>query len=294
MNPVASGVGELNVKINKKAVFVSMSNLLIRSSHGLSIAERRILMLAISQIETGKRYTGNPVFRIYAADIVKLSGVTPSTAYNESRSAQERLYKRSITLLHDIHTGDLLPGSLRWITKAHYQKSEGWLEVALNHDLLPYVSELSREFTSYDHNRTGGFRSIYSHRVFDLLMQFKRTGSLKIKVDDFADAVEAPPSMRANFANMRQRIINPALKEIKEKDGLDVGFTVKKAGRKVTGLEFTFSPEQQKTLPLQQPKKARTLKIDKAYIEQHARPGETYETARIRLEAEKRRDKTAA
>ena len=232
-----------------------MSNLLIRASHGLSLAERRILMLAISQVEPKKRYTGNPVFRVYASDIVDLAGVTPQTAYDDGRNGQRRLYDRSITLLHDMTTGELKPGSTRWITKAHYQKNEGWLEIAINNELLPYITELKREFTSYNHSRSGGFRSIYSHRVFDLLMQFKTKGLLRIDIEKFSDAVEAPPSIRANFANIKRRIIEPALNEIKEKDGLVVKWKPVKAGRKVKSLEFTFSPEQQKALPLQQPKK---------------------------------------
>lgn len=75
-------------------------------------------------------------------------------------------------------------------------------------------------------------------------------------------------------------------KEIREKDGLEISYTVTKRGRKITGLEFTFPPEQQKTLPLKQPKHSGgTPKVSRVYIEKHAKPGESYEQARIRLES---------
>lgn len=253
---VTIGADSLQAKISKKEVFVSMSNLLVRASHGLSLAERRILMLAISRLDPKKKYTDNPLVRVHASDIVNLAGVTPQTAYEDGRNGQKRLYERSITLLHDIKTGELKPGSTRWITTAHYQKNEGWLEVAINNELLPYITELRKEFTSYDHSRTGGFRSIYSHRVFDLLMQFKFSGLLRIDIEEFTNAVEAPPSVRANFANMKRRIIEPAIKEIEEKDGLEIKWKAVKAGRKVKSLEFTFPTEQQKKIPLNQPKKS--------------------------------------
>ena len=280
-----------------------MSNLLVRASHGLSLAERRILMLAISQIEPKKKYMGNPSFRVYASDIVDLAGVTPQTAYDDGRNGQKRLYDRSITLLHDMNTGELKPGSTRWITKAHYQKNEGWLEISINNELLPYITELKREFTRYDHSRSGGFRSIYSHRVFDLLMQFKGKGLVRIDIDKFADAVEAPPSVRANFANMKRRIIEPALSEIKEKDGLTVEWKPVKAGRKVKGLEFTFPPEQQKALPLNQPKKSPAAGRVKISIDEQinqyvtANPMTTRGKSReeiIKLLQEERRRKKAA
>ena len=46
-----------------------------------------------------------------------------------------------------------------------------------------------------------------------------------------------------------------------------------KTGRKVTAIEFKFPVEKQEKLTL----------IDNAYIEQRARPGESYEEARKRL-----------
>ena len=127
-------------------------------------------------------------------------------------------------------------------------------------------------------------------------MQFKKKGLLRISLDEFSDTVEAPPSFRANFSNMRRRVIEPAIREIEEKDGLKIQWKTKNAGRKVTGLEFTFPPEQQTALPLDQPKKklAGNKRINKAYIEQHARPGESYEQARMRLQEEQRRSKKAA
>ena len=140
--------------------------------------------------------------------------------------------------------------------------------------------ELKERFTTYKLDRVGGLRSVYSWRLFELLMQFKSTGQLTIDVDEFSQLMEAPKSIRANFANLRIKVIEPAVKEIREKDGLKVKWKPVKAGRRVQTLIFTFPREQQVALPLAESKPA---KLTKAYIEQHAHPGETYEQARQRL-----------
>ena len=271
---------------SKPAVYVTMANTLNRATHNLSVVERRILMLAISKLEN-RKYTGNPSIRVTALELAEHAGITPEAAYISAITADKQLYNRSIPLLHDLVTGEPKKGRTRWVTTSYYGAGEGYIELSINNELLPYLTELKREFTRYNHARTGGFKSIYSCRLFDLLMQQKSTGKLLIKIDDLADALEVPKSLRANFANMRNRAIEPAIREIKEKDGLVIKWEpLKKKGRKILSLKFTFPKEQQTTLQLKEPKKSSRPKINNAYIEQYARPGESYEQARIRLQEE--------
>ena len=167
------------------------------------------------------------------------------------------------------------------------------------------VSQLNGLFTSYRLSRVSALRSLYSWRLFDLLMQFRKTGWLKIPIADFYHAVEAPETFKANFSNLRRWCIEPAVKEIREKDGLDLTWEAIKAGRKVVMLEFKFPKEKEKqeeatesaveppkatpAKPRGRPKKVTTPPeytpnaITREEIERHARPGESYEQAGLRL-----------
>ena len=49
---------------------------------------------------------------------------------------------------------------------------------------------------------------------------------------------------------MRRRVIEPALKELREKDNMEINLELVKAGRKVTDLCFTFQPNPQRKLDL--------------------------------------------
>lgn len=64
--------------------------------------------------------------------------------------------------------------------------------------------------------------------------------------------MEAAPTMRNNFANLRIKVIEPAVKESCEKDGLAVTWEAEKAGRKVKALVFKFPVEQQAALILEE------------------------------------------
>ena len=263
------------------ALYVSMSNELIRSAHGLTLGEKRLLMLAVSKLDSRKPATPqNMIMRIDVSEFVKEFRITPQTAYEEVQGAAEQLMNRYIRFFHNDKDGKEIETRMQWVGEANYKKSEGWVELAFWHRLSPMLFELKERFTTYKLDRVGGLRSVYSWRLFELLMQFKSTGQLTIDVDEFSQLMEAPKSIRANFANLRIKVIEPAVKEIREKDGLKVKWKPVKAGRRVQTLIFTFPREQQVALPLAEPKPA---KLTKAYIEQHAHPGETYEQARQRL-----------
>jgi plasmid replication initiation protein len=123
---------------------------------------------------------------------------------------------------------------------------EGKIELAFWHELASQLFELNGLFTSYRLSHVSALRSLYSWRLFDLLMQFRKTGWLKIPIADFYHAVEAPERYRSNSGQLRRAVIEPTVKEIREKDGLDLTWEAIKIGRKVVMLEFRFPKEKEK------------------------------------------------
>ena len=227
---------------------IRMSNALVRAAQSLTLAEKRIVMMGVSKLDAAKPATPqNMIVQITAVEFAQAFGLSLDTAYNELKSAGKQLFNRYISF--HWNNGNALT-QMHWVGRATYQNKEGYIELAFWHELAPQLFELSSLFTSYRLSRAAALRSIYSWRLFELLMQFKTTGWLKIPIEDFCYAVEAPASFRANFANLRRWVIEPAVKEIREKDGLNVTWDVEKAGRKVKTLCFNFPLEHQVALPL--------------------------------------------
>ena len=59
--------------------------------------------------------------------------------------------------------------------------------------------------------------------------------------------MNASEKQKADFAAIRRKIIEPAVKELIEKDGWLIEWKPIKEGRKVTGIRFTFlkNPQHQ-------------------------------------------------
>ncbi len=225
----------------KEVKQVSIANDLIRSAQGLNLGEKRLLMLAISKLDSQAKPTfqgATTVIRV--TEMVDAFGLNPDKAYQEAKKAAEGMMKRQIRLKPNDADSELI----QWVGKSKYSKGEGWILIEFYHGLFPHLFELKSHFTTYKLSRASALRSVYSWRLFELLMQFKKTGLLNISLEEFRHTLEVPSSYETDFSWLRMRVIEPAVKEIREKDGLAIQWEAIKAGRKVKALTFTFPTEQ--------------------------------------------------
>ena len=243
---------------------VTMSNMLTKAAYTLSLSEKRLLMLAVTRLDNTS--DDSQILTIAPGDYAAFYALNQKGAYRTLKNAVENLWSR--TLVTDDNT------KYRWIITSKYE--DGVIELEFHPRLRPHLIQLKNQFTQYFLHRAADFKLMYTWRLFELIMQFKNTGYLWIELDDFRRTLDIPAAYNRDFGLVRSKVIAPAVKEIKEKDGLKVTWNPIKTGRKVTALEFKFPVEHQKPLVL----------IDNTYIEKHARPGESYEQAHKRLKQE--------
>lgn len=231
---------------------VSMSNALTRAGHGLTLAEKRIISAAVSKLDSRKVLQPGevPTTRITAAEYAEAFDVDTATAYEQLKDAAKQLYNRSITFYEAAHRRKGKPleptkVQMRWVGQVHYQKGEGWVELYWWPKLLPHLTGLKRQFTSYQLQQASALRSVYSWRLLELLMRFESTGWAEYSIEDFCTAMDATAKQRENFANVRRKIIEPAVKELTDKDGWLIQWRPVKAGRKVKAVRFDFKRDDQ-------------------------------------------------
>lgn len=236
--------------------WVTMSNALTRAGHGLTLAEKRIIATAVSTLDSCRVLKPGEVPRtkITAAEYAEAFRVDMNTAYDQLQAAAKQLYNRSITFYEPAHkrSGKPLPPTrvqMRWVGSVKYQEGEGWVELAWWPDLLRHLIGLQRQFTTYQLQQASALRSAYSWKLLELLMRFESTGWAEYTIEDFKASMDAPPSL-SDFGQVKRRIIEPAVKELTEKDGWLIQWQPIKAGRKVKALRFTFMRDPQGHLPL--------------------------------------------
>lgn len=231
--------------------WVTMSNALIRAAHGLTLAEKRIIAVAVSKLDSRKALPPNdvPRTRIFAGEYAETFDVDISTAYQQLADAAKALYNRSITFYEPAsrRRGAPLPPTkvqMRWVGSAKYQQGEGWVEIAWWPDLLQHLVGLKKQFTSYQLTQTSALRSIYSWKLLELLIRFESTGQAEYTIEDFKASMN-PPSSLSDFGQIKRRVIEPAVRELMEKDGWLIQWRPVKAGRRVAAVHFDFKRDPQ-------------------------------------------------
>lgn len=237
--------------------WVTMSNALTRAGHGLTLSEKRIIASAISKLDSRRALSAGdtPRTKLTAAEYAKTFGVDMDTAYDQLQSAAKALYNRSITFYEPAHKRGGKPleptkVQMRWIGEVKYHDGEGWVELWWWHRLLPHLTGLQRQFTSYQLQQASALRSGYSWKLLELLQRFESTARAEYTIEDFACAMDATEKQRCDFAAIRRKIIEPAVKELTEKDGWLIQWEPIKAGRRVKAVRFSFMRNPQKPLPL--------------------------------------------
>lgn len=227
---------------------VNMSNALLRSAQGLRLPEKRVISICMAQLDSVRLDTGRYKFKISAKDFAEEFKVDISTAYEQLKEVGNNLLKRVATTIEHTPRGKKEKKWV-WCSGVVYHDGEGWIELGFSPEMTPHLFLLRKEFTSYKLKHAVALRSIYSWRLLELLMQFYKTGLLRISVDEFIFAMEAPESCVKDFGQLRRRIVEPAVAELREKNNLLIEWTpIKHGGRKVSGLEFRFKANPQMTL----------------------------------------------
>lgn len=231
---------------------VSMSNALARASHGLNLGEKRLIAVGLGGTDSKSprafnqsAIAGGWNVRITAMDYAEWIGITPQTAYVQLRDAADDLIKRQWVIVNGRSVT-----KYNWLSKAEYHEKEGWVEIEFTHHTAPHLLALAKHFTTYKLKQAAALRSIHSWRLLECLESWKDTGRWKPTIEEFCHAMDAKQSYRKDFGMLRRSVIEPAVKELRDKDGMQLEWSPIKSGRKVTGLDFRFSPAVQRKLDL--------------------------------------------
>ena len=230
---------------------VTLSNALANAAQGLTLSEKRVMMYAVAKLNTFAADGGTPdgTVKLVAHDYAKQFGVDLDTAYSQLQSAGKGIFKRYIRFFEKTRKGtDEV--TVRWISSARYSKGEGSVTLRFTLEVAPHLLLLNKQFTTYKLAQASALRSLYSWRLLELLSQYAGTGWRQVDLLEFHHAMESPASYQSNFKDCRCWVIEPAVKELQEKDGWKIEWEAIKTGRKVTALRFKFERDPQGRLEM--------------------------------------------
>lgn len=275
---------------------VYKANALVEASYRLSLYEQRIVLACIAQVRRDESLTDQQLYTVSAQQIAEMTGTKLGTAYQNLKAASERLFERRVTL-HEPPNGKS-GGKVRltrWVQEVVYQEDQGTVSLRFSQPMVPYLSQLSAQFTRYALADVAKMTSAHAIRLYELLCQWRDAGKREVELTWFREALQLEDRY-GNIRDLKRRVIEPAVEQINEHSPMWVKWSQRKTGRRVSHLVFTFGEKpSEKPVKAQKPKTSGNAKgkdknasgaiygIPRAIIEAKARAGESYEDAALRL-----------
>jgi len=224
-------------KHNQNNLTVVKHNDLNRAGFKLTLDERRLILSSVAKLDPRKPMVDE--VKIYASEFAHQWDVSEKHAYKQLKEARQNLFDRKISL-----RGNKKGRDIRWIYDAEYADGEGYIKISFSPTVKPYLSELKSHFTSYQLTEVKGFKSGHAIRLYELMMQFKKTGWFDESLEDLK-AMFGVADKYDRWVDFKSWVIEKAVKEVNEISNYTVKYETKKRGRKISRVTFFFHLDEQ-------------------------------------------------
>ena len=229
-----------------KKDLVVKTNRLNQAFQVLSLAEFHIVQLAIVDArDTGTGLTTDMPLRIDALRYADVFGTTRQNAYMRMKEAEETLFNRRFSFFDE--DGKLVKS--RWISQVKYLDNEGAIEIVFTPAVVQGISRINgvkEFFTQYLLSQTAQLKSVYSSRLYELLIQWRSTQKTPIiNLEDFRAQLGIEENQYKLMSDFKKRVLDLAINDINEKTDIKATYQQHKKGRSISGFSFTF--KQKKT-----------------------------------------------
>lgn len=228
-------------------VLAVQDNQLVMACYRMTLTEKRLLLLGISKVDSERMPSRSyPLeFDVTVNEWASVYGDSSRSIYKELDAASKRLLRRQVFLKGRSNDDQLC----NWLDRCQYHPGEGRISVRFGWTVSHYLSGLFEQFTKVDLLTVRTLSSFHSVRLYELLSQFRSTGFRVINLVELRAALDLGDSYPL-FADIKRRIIDPAVNEINEKTDFLVSWSAVKEGKKVVSLRFVFEDQRQGSLPL--------------------------------------------
>ena len=227
---------------------VVKDNALIQASYTLDLVEQRLMLLAIMEArETGNGIAPDSLLQIHAHSYAEHFDVNKETAYTVMKDASKGLFDRYVTY-HDKNpkTGKDRSFHCRWVDKIGYEKDTGIVYLRFTHDVVPLITRLEQQFTSYDIEQISSLSSAYAIRLYELLIQWRSVGKTPVfEIERFRRQLGVESSKYKTMSNFKKYVLDFAVQHINQHTDITVKYDQHKQGRIITGFTFKFKIKSQ-------------------------------------------------
>lgn len=216
--------------------WIYQSNKLIEASYTLTVMEQKLVRLLASLIK--KDDVDFKEYEFKSKDLITVLNTSDSRFYRDIDNLTDMLMARIIKV-KNIENKDF--DKYHFVEIAKYKN--GVLKLKINPEMKLFYLSLDW-YTKYQLRNIMQFKSTYSFRIYEMLKQYEKIGERTLNIEELRIALDIGKKEYPKYANLKQKVINVAMKEINEKTDIYFELEEIKTGRKITGIKFYIKPNQ--------------------------------------------------
>lgn len=225
-----------------KKLVVKKDNALIAASYNFTLAEQRLILLAVAQGQQSIKEQHT----ITAEAFAEAFKVSPATAYESLKAAVSQLFERRFSWSEKTPEGYIRHVHARWVARIAYVDGAGLVQVRFSEDVVPLLDELKSRFTAYSLEHVSELSSTHAVRLYELLISWRSVGKTPVfELAAFREQLGILPDEYPRMNNFKARVLDTAIKQINQHTDIVAQYEQHKRGRKITGFSFTFEFKQQ-------------------------------------------------
>jgi plasmid replication initiation protein len=223
-------------------------NALINASYNLDTVEQRLILLAILQAREEKiGIDANTRLRIHASEYMQRFDVNKHAAYKALKTAVANLFGRQFSYYTiDQKTGKQKKVISRWVQNIAYIDDAATLEIAFTMDVIPLITRLEKQFTSYQLKQVTQLTGKYAIRLYELLIAWREVGKTPIfQIQDFRSKLGLESNDYPRIDTFKRRVLESAIQQINQHTDITVKVEQHKEGRSISGFSFSFKQRKE-------------------------------------------------
>ena len=229
-----------------KTELIVKDNALINASYNLDLVEQRLILLAIIEArESGKGINANDPLTVHADSYINHFDVHRNTAYQALKDACKDLFARQFSYQEQRPKG-VANITSRWVSQIAYVDNSAAVELIFAPAIIPLVTRLEEQFTSYELKQVSGLNSAYAIRLYELLIAWRSAGKTPIiDLEEFRQKMGVLDGEYTRSDNFKKWVIEKPIAQINEHTDITVKVEQHKKGRTISGFSFKFKQKQQ-------------------------------------------------
>ena len=223
----------------KTDIVVQSNELIMLDRYDWTLQEQKIFLFLVSCVNSMK----DKDFRKLTLTVKEFAELIGVKNRSSIYSSLELITKKILSRVFRVETEHSIT-QFQALSRAKYIKKEGTVELTIHQDMMPYLIEISKNFTAYELKNITKMTSSYALRIYELVKMFEGLGEVTYDINDLRKKLGIKEGELSNFAYFNRRVLDISRREINSKTDLHLEYESIKEGRKVTLINFKINHVQ--------------------------------------------------